>query len=82
MSKISPHTSANLTRILKRHARALGIPTGASDEYIPLAIAAAEESLSHRSIITDHDLTRTVAKQLAKYDRDLAYVYKNYDIII
>lgn len=68
--------------ILKIHAKALGIPSGAAESFIKHSIRAAEKSLKNRKIITDQDLRRTIAKELAKYHKDLAYVYENYDKIV
>lgn len=67
---------------LKLHAKGLGIPSGAADDFIKRSVSAARKTLAGKSLITDADLTRAIAKELKKYDRDLAYVYENYAIII
>jgi hypothetical protein len=69
-------------KILKTHAKGLGIPSGAANDYIKRSIAAAKKSLAKKSIITEADLIRAISKELKKYNQDLAYVYKNCDIII
>ncbi len=69
-------------RILKIHARALGIPSGSADIFIKKSIAAAEKSLKNRKIITDQDTVRAITRELKKYHKDLAYIYENYDKII
>lgn len=69
-------------RILKIHAKALGIPSGSAEIFIKKSIAAAEKSLKNRKIITEKDTVRTIAKELKKYHQDLAYIYENYDKII
>ncbi|MBQ8985421.1 hypothetical protein IJ076_02660 [Candidatus Saccharibacteria bacterium] len=68
--------------ILKIHAKALEIPSGSANVFISHSIKAAEKSLKKRKIITKSDVTRAVAKELNKYNPDLAYVYENYDKII
>ena len=69
-------------KILKLHAKAMGIPSGSADIFIKKSIAAAEKSLKNRKIITENDQIRAISKELKKYHKDLAYVYENYDKII
>ncbi len=69
-------------KLLKLHAKGLGIPAGAAEDFIKRSIAAAKKALKSKTIITDADLTRAISKELKKYNSDLAYIYKNYDIII
>ena len=69
-------------KILKIHAKALGIPSGSAEVFIKKSISAAEKSLKARKIITENDKIRAISKELKKYNRDLAYVYENYDKII
>ena len=73
---------SNIRNELLIYAKAVGIPTGAAEDFIDRSITAAIKSLSHRSIITENDLRRAIAKELKKYDPYLAYVYQNRDIII
>ena len=75
-------TISSLTRELKIHARALGIPDGAAEDFINHALSSAEKTIAKKSIITSTDLTRIVAKELGKYHCDLAYVFENRDTII
>lgn len=72
----------NLIKELKIDARALDIPMGAAEVFIEKTISAVKKQLRPKTIITDKDLTRTVTKELKKYNADLAYVYKNRDKII
>ena len=69
-------------QILKLHAKGLGIPSGAADDFIKNSISNAKKSLKNKSLITEKDLIRAIVKELKKYNRDLAYVYENYAIII
>lgn len=68
--------------ILKAHAKALDIPPGSAEMFIDKSLSAAKKALKHRKISTQNDITRAVAKELNKYNTDLAYVYENYDKII
>ena len=63
-------------------ARSVGIPSGAAEDFVDRSLAAAIDSLSNKSIITNQDLKRAIAKELKKYHPDLAYVYQNRDKII
>lgn len=72
----------NLTKELQIDAKALNIPSGAADVFIKRTVAAVQKSLQTKSIITEKDLTKAVAKELKKYHADLAYVYENRDKII
>ena len=69
-------------KILKIHAKALGIPSGSAEVFIKRSITAAEKSLKNRKIIIKKDRVRAITKELKKYNKDLTYVYENYDKII
>lgn len=71
-----------LSRELKIHARAIGIPEGAAESFIDETIKSVQKSLQKKSTITKADLTRLVVKELKKYHKDFAYVYQNHDKII
>ena len=71
-----------LAKNLRIDARALNIPIGAAEIFIEKTISAVKKQLRPKTIITDKDLTKIVAKELKKYNADLAYVYKNRDKII
>lgn len=69
-------------KLLKIHAKALGIPSGSAEIFIKKSIAAAEKSLKNHKIILEKDRVRAISKELKKYHKDLAYVYENFDKII
>lgn len=71
-----------LSRELKIHAHAIGIPEGAAESFIDETIKSVQKSLQKKSTITKADLTRLVVKELKKYHKDFAYVYQNHDKII
>ena len=75
-------TKKQLSKELKTHARAIGLPEGSAESFINAAINDAQKSLKSKSTITNADLTRLVSKELKKYNQDLAYVYQNHDKII
>ena len=71
-----------IKRELKIDARALGIPAGSAEIFIDRTILDATKALRPKSLITENDLKRAIAKELKKYHADLAYVYRNRDKII
>lgn len=72
----------NIKKELKIDAKAIGIPSGAADSFIDLAIKSVKQRLEHKTIITNKDLERAITKELKKYNADFAYVYQNRDKII
>ena len=74
--------TTKLKRELKIDAVGVGIPTGAAEAFIQRAIDDSLKLLKNKKIITEADLKRTLAKELKKYNRDLAYVFQNRDKII
>ena len=78
----TPYDITKIKRELKIHAKALGIPSGAAEDFIDRSISTATKSLSNKKLITDSDLSRALIKELKKYHQDLAYVFKNHDKII
>ena len=74
--------SAQLKKSIKIDAIGVGIPVGAAEIFADRAVRAAEKSLRSKKLITSHDLTIAITKELRKYNSDLAYVYQNHDTII
>ena len=72
----------SLKKSLKRHARAIGLPEGSAEVFIEKSLTDASKNLKNKTIITEADLTRAIAKELKKYNPDFAYVYQNRDKII
>lgn len=79
---MTPKKIKDIESILKSHARALDIPAGSAEIFIKKSLNSAAKTLNKHKITTDADIIRTVSKELAKYNADLAYVYENYDKII
>ena len=73
---------SKLRTLLKHDAKALGIAPGSAKIFIDEALKTTITTIHKKKIITEHDLTRTLVKELKKYNRDLAYVYQNRDKII
>ena len=71
-----------IKRELEIDAKALGIPSGSAEIFIDRTLAATFKKLQHKTIITEKDLKNIISKELSKYHKDFAYVYKNRDKII
>ena len=67
---------------LKQHARGLGIPEGAAEDFIREALSRTKKSLKTKEKITDKTIASTLIRELKKFSPDLAYIYENYDKII
>lgn len=67
---------------IKIDAVGVGIPVGAAEVFATKATEAVYKNLKSKAIITEKDLNLALAKELAKYNADLAYVYRNRDTII
>lgn len=67
---------------LKLHARALGIPSGAANDFIEETLKSVQKSLNKKSTVTSADINRLIVKNLKKYHADFAYVYEIHDKII
>lgn len=77
-----PFDPTILKKNLKIHARSLGIPSGAANDFIDRTIKQVQVSLKSKKLVTNKDITRAVVKELKKYHADFAYVYQNRDKII
>lgn len=75
------YSEKELIRELKTHAKAVGIPSGAADDFIKRTVKAATKRLS-KGDYPPATVRNVVAIELKKYSPDLAYAYKNHDKII
>ena len=67
---------------LEIDAKALDIPSGSAEVFIDRTLKVTFKKLQNRSIVTEKDLNDIIVKELSKYHKDFAYVYKNRDKII
>ena len=67
---------------LEIDAKALDIPSGSAEVFIDRTLKVTFKKLQNRSIVTEKDLNDIIFKELSKYHKDFAYVYKNRDKII
>jgi hypothetical protein len=70
-----------LTREIKLHAKAIGLPSGAADDFIKCVLKSVTKRLSQGDY-PPSTVRNVVAIELKKYSPDLAYAYKNHDKII
>ena len=74
-------SKSDLARELKIHARAIGLPSGATETFVSLTIRNVSKRLSQGDY-PPATVRNVVAIELKKYSPDLAYAYKNHDKII
>jgi len=77
-----PFNIAKVKRNIKIDAVGVGIPVGAAEVFAEKAAKSAQKSLKDKAVITERDLNFAISKELTKYNKDLAYVYRNRDTII
>ncbi|MBQ2639004.1 MAG: hypothetical protein Q4E70_00530 [Candidatus Saccharibacteria bacterium] len=65
-----------------REAKVLGIHSGTSEIIADKVVLKIMKWREGRSMITEEDLNERLAKELAKYNEDLAYLFKSKDKII
>lgn len=70
-----------IIRELKIHARAVGIPSGAADDFITRTMKSVKKRLSQGDY-PPATVRNVIAIELKKYNPDLSYAYKNHDKII
>ena len=80
--KLIKFSRKKLQEEIMREARVLNMHSGSAEMITEKVTEAVEKWAKKRSTITREDLTRVTGKELEKYDKDLAYVYKNRDKII
>lgn len=67
---------------LLHSAKAIGLSVGAAELIAERITKKVAERVTKRAAITVDDLNRFVAQEAEKYNKDLAYVYKNRGKII
>ncbi|MBR3135158.1 hypothetical protein IKG54_01150 [Candidatus Saccharibacteria bacterium] len=67
---------------LLRESKVLGIQLGAAELLADRVVTEVEKWAKKRTMITEADLNRVVAREVKKYNVDLAYVYQNRGKII
>ena len=65
-----------------RDARSIGVPTGAAEVVADKTVEKVISWIQKRAVVTSDDVNRQIAKEIAKYSQDLAYVYQNRGKII
>ena len=65
-----------------REAKVLGIHPGTSEIIADKVVLKIMKWREGRSMITEEDLNERLPKELAKYNEDLAYLFKSKDKII
>ena len=71
-----------LVEEILREARVLNLHMGAAEVFATKTTAKVKKWAEKRAAFTQDDLDRVTALELEKYNKDLAYVYKNRNKII
>ena len=67
---------------LLRSARAVGVSVGVAEIIVAEIIKKVKARIAKRAVLTVDDLNRFIADEAERYNKDLAYVYKNRGKII
>ena len=76
------YTKAKLKNELLQEARVLGLHRGAVELMIDKVADEVDEWVSARARVTEDDLDRVISTKLRKYNKDLAYWYRNRNKIL
>ena len=80
--KVIKFSRKKLAKEIMQEARVLEIHSGAAEILAETVATSVEAWAKKRTMITQADLDRAVARELKKYNADLAYVYQNRGKII
>ena len=79
---IDDATIKTLRKDLIINMKGLGVPVGAAEAFADEIIKDVKKSIKGKKIVTEQDINRYISTSAKKYNKDLAYVYKNRDKII
>lgn len=72
----------HLVEDIKKEGKILNLHMGSVEVIADKVAEQVEKWLKNRPVITKESLDKKVAKELEKYNSDLAYIYKNRGRII
>lgn len=81
-AKTTQFSREKLKKEFMREAKAINLQAGAAAAIAEKTLDKAEKWAKERGLFTPEDLDRVIAKEVEKYNSDLAYVYKNRGKII
>ena len=76
------YSKAKLKKELLQEARVLGLHRGAVELMVDRVTDEVDAWVSARAVVTSADLDRIVSTKIRKYNKDLAYWYRNRDKVI
>lgn len=71
-----------LAKELVKEAKAVGASAKVAEKYAPKVAKKVASWVNARAEVTQEDINRVVAKEVEKYNKDLAFAYKNRGKII
>ena len=72
----------SIIKDIRTEAKVIKISAGSAEKYAEKVADSVEKWAERREGVTQDDLNRIIAKELAKYNKDLAFIYKNRGKII
>ena len=82
LEKAEAFSKKAIVKDIKTEAKILKISAGAAEKYAEKVAEKISVWTEKRGKVTQDDLDRLIAKEIAKYNKDLAFVYKNRGKII
>ena len=76
------YTKLKLKNELLREARVLGMHRGEVELMLDKVADEVDEWVTARAQVTEADMDRVISAKLRKYNKDLAYWYKNRNKIV
>ena len=81
-AKALSFSKAVVVRDIMFEAKVLGISVGAAEEFAEKVSEKVVKWAERRQSVTEDDLNTQIAKEINKYNKDLAFIYKNRGKII
>lgn len=72
----------SLQEDLLHNAKVVGLSAGAAAVIVEKVVPKVAERMAKRAVVTVDDFNRFITQEVEKYNKDLAYVYKNRGKII
>ena len=79
---IAKFSQRRLQDDILREAKILGMHMGTAELIAKKVTSKTRKWMKDRGTITEDDLTRVVSRELSRYNKDLAFMYKNRGKII
>ena len=82
LAKANSFSKKFIVKDIMLEAKVLGIPVGTAEKFAEKVAEKLVKWAERREIITEDDVNMEIAKEINRYSKDLAFVYKNRGKII